>query len=250
MFYIHSTTSSFKAKHEHRYTKIEKLSGIISAIGHDIDHPGFNNQFLVKSRHPMAMMYSDTSVNEFHHSAHVFHLSTSSNFNIFSDLHNEEYEEARRNRHPSHLATDMAKHFEYLTKFKTKITSNGFNRLESQENRMIVMEIAMKCADLNNPSKTPDLAGRWCENIMEEFYRQGDCERDIGLPVSQFMDRNNTNVAKCQIGFIDILVAPLFDAWTNFNHSDDRCSKLQKAIQRTDPVGQVSPSPNNSPKTF
>ncbi|KAJ3101850.1 cAMP-specific 3',5'-cyclic phosphodiesterase 4D [Phlyctochytrium planicorne] len=193
---------------------------------------GYNNQFLVKSRHPMALMYSDTSVNEFHHSAHVFQLSTASNFNIFSDLANEEYEEARRIVIRLIFATDMGKHFEYLTKFKTKISTNGFNRLEQQESRMTVMEIAMKCADLNNPSKTPDLAGRWCESIMEEFYRQGDCEREIGLPVSQFMDRNNTNVAKCQIGFIDILVAPLFDAWTHFNHGDERCSKLQKAIQR------------------
>ncbi|KAJ3218745.1 High affinity cAMP-specific 3',5'-cyclic phosphodiesterase 7A [Dinochytrium kinnereticum] len=221
-----------QSQHEHKYTKIEKLSGIISAIGHDIDHPGYNNQFLVKSRHPMAMMYSDTSINEFHHSAHVFQLSTASCFNIFSDLANEEYEEARRIIIRLILATDMAKHFEYLTKFKTKISSNGFNRLETQENRFIVMEIAMKCADLNNPSKTPDLAGRWCESIMEEFYRQGDSEREIGLPVSQFMDRNNTNVAKCQIGFIDILVAPLFDAWTNFNQGDERCTKLQKAIVR------------------
>ncbi|KAJ3114646.1 cAMP-specific 3',5'-cyclic phosphodiesterase 4D [Phlyctochytrium bullatum] len=217
---------------EQKYTSIEKLSGLISAIGHDIDHPGYNNQFLVKSRHPMAMMYSDTSVNEFHHSAHVFQLSTSSNYNIFADFGNEEYEEARRIVIRLILATDMAKHFEYLTKFKTKISSNGFGRLETQENRLTVMEIALKCADLNNPSKTPELASRWCDSIMEEFYRQGDCEREIGLPVSQFMDRNNTNVAKCQIGFIDILVAPLFDAWCNFSRTDDRCSKLQRAIQR------------------
>jgi hypothetical protein len=86
-----------------------------------------------------------------------------------------------------------------LTKFKAKIATNGFNRLETQENRLIVMEIALKSADLNNPSKTPALAGKWCNSIMEEFYRQGDSERELGLPISQFMDRHNANVAKCQV---------------------------------------------------
>ena len=30
--------------------------------------------------------------------------------------------------------------------------------------------------------------------------------------MSMFMDRNTTNIAKCQIGFIDILVFPLYSA--------------------------------------
>ncbi|KAJ3410395.1 cAMP-specific 3',5'-cyclic phosphodiesterase 4D [Chytridiales sp. JEL 0842] len=215
-----------------KYSAIEKLSSIIAAIGHDIDHPGFTNQYMVKTRHPMAIMYSDVSVNEYHHSAHVFQLSHSSPHNIFGSLNNEEYEEVRRIIIRLILATDMGKHFEYLTKFKAKVSTNGFNRLETQENRLIVMEIALKCGDLNNPSKTPALAGKWCNSIMEEFYRQGDSEKELGVPISQFMDRSNANVAKCQIGFIDILVAPLFDAWVNFMQGDERCSKLQKAITK------------------
>ena len=38
---------------------------------------------------------------------------------------------------------------------------------------------------------------------MEEFFQQGDLERSKGLPVTKFFDRANTNVPKCQMGFIN-----------------------------------------------
>ncbi|KAJ3329275.1 cAMP-specific 3',5'-cyclic phosphodiesterase 4D, partial [Blyttiomyces sp. JEL0837] len=181
--------------HASRYTELEKLAGLIAAIGHDIDHPGYTNQFLIKSRHPMAIMYSDSSVNEFHHSAHLFEKTQKSTVNIFSGLSVDEYDEIRRNIIRLVLCTDMSRHFEYLTKFKTKLQTGGV-RLDTQENRIMVMEIAIKCSDLNNPSKAPQLALRWVQCIMEEFYCQGDAERELGLPISQFMDRNNPNVPK------------------------------------------------------
>ncbi|KAI8803705.1 hypothetical protein BJ742DRAFT_489243 [Cladochytrium replicatum] len=215
------------------FTPIECFGGIIAAIGHDIDHPGLNNNFLVKARDPLAVLYSDISVNEYHHAAHVFLTTLKSKNNIFANLTSEEYEEIRRVIIRLILCTDMGKHFEYLTKFKTKLGSNSLiGRLETQENRLVIMEIAIKCADLSNPTKTPELARKWTSAIMEEFYRQGDRERDLGLPVSQFMDRHNTSVSKCQIGFIDILVAPLYEAWVQFNSNNEKCTRLQRAINK------------------
>ena len=35
--------------------------------------------------------------------------------------------------------------------------------------------------------------------------------------VSPLMDRNNTNVPSAQVGFIKVLVAPLFNAWAEAN---------------------------------
>ncbi|TPX75282.1 hypothetical protein CcCBS67573_g03449 [Chytriomyces confervae] len=203
------------------FTPIEKFAGLLAAIGHDIDHTGFSNQFLVKSRHPMAIMYSDSSVNEFHHSAHMFTTTLESESNIFSGFTVEEFEEMRRIVIKLIVATDMGKHFEIMSKFQTKMAATGFAKLDTQENRLLVLEIALKCSDLSNPSKPQDIAVQWSFCIMEEFYRQGDEERKHGLPVSNFMDRQNPNVAKCQIGFIDLLVAPLFNTWISFNRDDD-----------------------------
>lgn len=48
---------------------------------------------------------------------------------------------------------------------------------------------------------------------------QGDKEKQVTSPVSPFMDRDNTVVSKCQIGFINIIVTPLFEAWQAFAQS-------------------------------
>ncbi|KAJ3019754.1 High affinity cAMP-specific and IBMX-insensitive 3',5'-cyclic phosphodiesterase 8B [Thoreauomyces humboldtii] len=216
------------------YTPLEMLALVLAAIGHDIDHPGYNNAFLVKSHHPWAILYCDASVLEFHHCAHLFNMTLNSPWNIFSDLTADEYDEVRKMVIKLILATDMSKHFEYINKFKSKMSAGSLtNQLDkSQENRLVIAEIAIKCADLGNPAKTFALSRKWTDAVMEEFHMQGDKEKELGLPVSQFMDRNNTNVPKCQIGFIDFLVAPLFDAWMTFHGGDEKTMKIVREIAK------------------
>lgn len=74
----------------------------------------------------------------------------------------------------------------------------------------------VKCADISNPAKPPVIAKQWTDRIMREFFLQGDEEKRLGLPVSTFMDRNNTSVPKCQLGFIDYVVRPLYEPWSSF----------------------------------
>jgi len=52
--------------------------------------------------------------------------------------------------------------------------------------------------------------------VMEEFFMQGDKEKELGLPTSPFMDREKTSVAQCQIGFINVLVKPLHAEFCQF----------------------------------
>ena len=77
------------------------------------------------------------------------------------------------------------------------------------------MDICIKCADISNPAKPTEIAYDWSMAVMEEFFKQGDKERDLKLPVSKFMDRAKDipNIPKCQIGFIEFIVYPLFEAW-------------------------------------
>jgi len=46
---------------------------------------------------------------------------------------------------------------------------------------------------------------------MEESFKQGDKERELGLDLSPLCDRNTVNVAKCQVGFISYIVHPLWE---------------------------------------
>lgn len=113
------------------------------------------------------------------------------------------------------LATDMAQHFDLLGKFKSKLAGNGFDP-KDRKDRLLLLQIAIKCADISNPAKSTYLCNAWAARVMEEFFRQGDEERRQQLPISAFMDRTKPAEAKCQLGFIDFIVGPLFEVWVNF----------------------------------
>ena len=44
----------------------------VAAVCHDFAHPGVTNDYLVKSRHPVAIMYNDRSPLENHHASASF----------------------------------------------------------------------------------------------------------------------------------------------------------------------------------
>lgn len=46
---------------------IDKLILIVSCIGHDLNHPGFNNAYQVNAKTDLAILYSDVSPLENHH---------------------------------------------------------------------------------------------------------------------------------------------------------------------------------------
>jgi hypothetical protein len=75
----------------------------------------------------------------------------------------------------------------------------------------------MKLADVSNPAKEWSIYFKWCELILHEFWRQGDMEKALNLTVSPYMDRDNTNVPSSQIGFIDYVIIPLFEAYEKYN---------------------------------
>lgn len=50
------------------------LASYWSAIVHDFEHGGLNNEFLIKTAHPLALLYNDQSPLENHHLAAAFGL--------------------------------------------------------------------------------------------------------------------------------------------------------------------------------
>merc|ERR1719253_2480921 len=58
------------------YSGLQVLTVLVAALAHDMDHPGTNNQFQVKSGSTLALLYNDRSVLEMHHAASLFHILT------------------------------------------------------------------------------------------------------------------------------------------------------------------------------
>jgi len=75
---------------------------------------------------------------------------------------------------------------------------------------MLLLQIAMKCADLGHLALDWSLHLKWVRRLECEFFAQGDREKQLGLPVSFLMDREKPGASKSQIGFFDFVVLPLF----------------------------------------
>lgn len=76
--------------------------------------------------------------------------------------------------------------------------------------------MAIKAADISNPARNLNLSKTWSENIMEEFFKQGDNERALKLPISNLCDRHTTVIPKAQSGFFEYVALPTFKAWSKF----------------------------------
>ncbi|CAB1347154.1 unnamed protein product, partial [Coregonus sp. 'balchen'] len=72
------------------------------------------------------------------------------------------------------------------------------------------LSLMLHAADISHPAKAWKLHYRWTQALMEEFFRQGDKEVELGLPFSPLCDRKTTMIAQSQIGFIDFIVEPTF----------------------------------------
>ena len=70
----------------------------------------------------------------------------------------------------------------------------------------------MKCSDVSNPTKAWSLYSEWIDRITSEFLAQGDKEKQMGLPISPFCNREASNTALSQKSFINYIVGPLYDA--------------------------------------
>jgi hypothetical protein len=85
--------------------------------------------------------------------------------------------------------------------------------MENPEHRLLVMQMLLKVADISNVSRPFDVADKWCDVLCEEFFRQGDNEKEQGIGLtSPLNDRENANKPKSQIGFYNFICIPLYQA--------------------------------------
>ncbi|KAF5826760.1 hypothetical protein DUNSADRAFT_2121 [Dunaliella salina] len=101
--------------------------------------------------------------------------------------------------------------------------------IEDEELRMLVLQVSLKCADLGHLTHQWEVHKRWVEMLEEEVFRQGDAEKERGLPVSPLMDRCKAGVSKSQGGFFSIVVLPQLQS---FCRVFPDCSPFLQQAQR------------------
>ncbi|KAK3698569.1 3',5'-cyclic-nucleotide phosphodiesterase [Vermiconidia calcicola] len=240
---------------ERLLTPRDGLILLVSAIGHDVGHPGVNNAFLVACNHPLAQTYNDKSVLENYHCAAYSqllrrHWPALSNIAGF-----------RATMISTILATDMQRHFEYMKslndlKAKTEASDAGvddWSDNDRESTRELIMALLMKAADISNVARPFDISSAWAKLLMDEFARQGELESELQIPTCLFGGPpDNEDIlaaAQSQKGFMSLFGYPLFQGISEVMPTLSSCvqelehnrtvwdQKIEEEKERREPKG-------------
>lgn len=224
----HFIINSNSIKVELDLTSLDICGLFIAAIVHDFKHPGLNNTYHMNKRTSIAIRYNDFSILEQLHISSAFKILSHPNSNIFCDLSIEEFRIIRKRMVECVLGTDMARHAKALNNLRKKVDhlnlikeSTGSSVCEllvnyiPDENKFDrqqeLLTFIIHCADISNTGKIFPICKTWTLLVMNEFFLQGDKEKQEELPISFLCDRNNTNIPKSQISFISNIAIPCFN---------------------------------------
>ncbi|XP_076603565.1 dual specificity calcium/calmodulin-dependent 3',5'-cyclic nucleotide phosphodiesterase 1A isoform X3 [Chaetodon auriga] len=188
----------------HWLSELEILAMVFAAAIHDFEHTGTTNNFHIHTRSEVAILYNDRSVLENHHVSAAYRLMVEEDMNILVNLNKDDWRELRALVIEMVMSTDMSCHFQQI-----KTMRNALTQTHSID-KVKVLSLMLHAADISHPAKAWPLHYRWTHSLMEEFFRQGDKEVELGLPFSPLCDRKATMIAQSQIGFIDFIVEPTF----------------------------------------
>jgi len=228
-----------------RAARLARMACLVAAA-HDYEHEGVTNDFLVKTGHERAVRYNDRHVNENHHAAAAFALLLRPEQNFLAHLPHAEFQCFRNLVIELILGTDMADGDRILKAFNDMLNTDlsittcagspgNLPQQQQQQQKQspaggafvdsaaafapqtlseafLLLQVAMKCADIGHLALDWETHVRWVRLLEEEFFRQGDREAEAGLPVSFLMDRCKPGATATQVGFFDVVVLPLFQA--------------------------------------
>ncbi|CAK7263701.1 3',5'-cyclic-nucleotide phosphodiesterase [Sporothrix epigloea] len=191
----------------------EALTLLITAIGHDVGHPGVNNGFLVVLNTPLAQLYNDRSVLESFHCAAYSQILRRYWPAAFNDCN------MRSLMTSSILATDMGLHFDYMKKLgrvqeqlTTSKTTDGWTERVVEDHTALACALLIKCADISNVARRHDTALQWMHILSDEFSRQASMEDYLAIKSSLVAKpaKDIVSLFRAQVGFMNLFAIPLF----------------------------------------
>jgi len=208
----------------------ERYALIVSAMCHDIGHPGLNNPFLVETSHELAIRYNDHSPLENMHCAKLFEIVGQPKTAVFSQLDKAQYREVRQVCIEAILHTDNTHHFamvkelQMLYEMNSDVFDISLQMYQSSqiefppkeiadlftdpEKKKLIRNLFLHFCDVSNPVKPFTICKQWAWHIVDEFFLQGDKEKELGVTVQPLNDREKVNRPYSQVGFIEFFVAP------------------------------------------
>lgn len=199
-----------------RYLSPQQLFGVmISAVVHDVDHPGNTNVFEINSQSYLALVYNDQSVLENHHCSTAFQLMRGASTDILGGLSPAISAELRKTIVSCVMATDMSVHFQLVEETKKIVSGGDYNFTEVQD-QLFLCKLLVHSADLSNPVRPFHITQAWARRISAEFNLQVAMEQELKMPVLNFMmTPDDKALCKNETGFASFVVAPMWRSLTS-----------------------------------
>ena len=208
--------------------KLDILSLLVAGVCHDVGHKGYNNDYQIKMYTDLAITYNDKSVLENFHITETFKLLKNDKLNIFRNTSKNDFSYIRKRIIDMILATDMFYHSRIIALMKSRLENKNIKNGENSENivknsgnnlfneQQEILNYLIHIGDISHNTKKFEITYKWSLLLTEEFWRQGDEEKEKGFNVNFLYDRNNIDIGRNQVGFIKGIIVPSFDLLINF----------------------------------
>jgi hypothetical protein len=185
---------------------------VVSALIHDIDHPGLNNDYAIKSSSDLAVLYNNVSVLEMHHISLGLSLMRSGDeYNILKAWDAKDCDDFRNLVIQCILSTDMKSHDAMV---KEMIEVAAYSRTIGTA-RLSLCRFILHAADISNSVRPYNISYKLSLRLAEEFRMQSKIEAERGLEVTPYMLLpDEIAIAKNEIGFLKNVAYPYWTAMT------------------------------------
>jgi len=190
------------------FSCLDSFALLIAALCHDLDHPGYNNTFMVDSQSELSLRYNDISVLENHHASLACELLREEHTAIAAGLDRTAQTSLRRILIKLVLDTDMAHHGKMCQSLQS---SSG------ADDKQLMLSVCIHASDLSGQVLPWSAASKWEERISLEFNNQAKEETAAGRTPAPFMNFAMDDVrqrGKLQKDFCDFVLLPLWDPYT------------------------------------
>uniref|UniRef100_A0A4W3GXN1 Phosphodiesterase n=1 Tax=Callorhinchus milii TaxID=7868 RepID=A0A4W3GXN1_CALMI len=232
------------------FTELERKGLLVACLCHDLDHRGYSNSYLQKFDHPLAALYS-TSTMEQHHFSQTVSILQLEGHNIFSNLTSDEYEQVLEIIRKAIIATDLALYFGNRKQLEELLRTRSLD-LNNQSHRDRVIGLMMTACDLCSVTKLWPVTKTTANDIYAEFWTEGDEMKKIGIQPIPMMDRaKRDEVPQGQVGFYNAVAIPCYGTLAEIfpptvqllQACRDNLSQWENVVQGEDSSVWVPPQP-------
>lgn len=204
-FCVTHAMANIISRYHHIFTGVERKGLMVAALCHDVDHRGYNNNFIQLTRHYLSSLYEVSSLENHHFAITKIILQECK---MFKYIKSTMFDELLAEIYECIIATDLSLYFQGKMELKRIADEKTFT-FKDLNHRRLVKSLMMTACDLSGQTKPLQICQKITEDVYEEFYLQGDVEKRMGYLPLPTMDRDKKGmIAENQVQFLSVVVLP------------------------------------------